>query len=97
MGETGEALQAILEQILRVDEVLSNISAAAEAQNRELQGVNNAMTRLRDLTSQNIEVADASRDASTELAEGAQRLSGLVSEFDLHAPQDAHPLESRAA
>ncbi|WP_343503238.1 methyl-accepting chemotaxis protein [Alloyangia pacifica] len=97
VGETGEALQAILEQILRVDEVLSNISAAAEAQNRELQGVNNAMTRLRDLTSQNIEVADASRDASTELAEGAQRLSALVSEFDLRAPQDGHPPQSRAA
>ncbi|SDH88443.1 methyl-accepting chemotaxis protein [Alloyangia pacifica] len=89
VGETGEALQAILEQILRVDEVLSNISAAAESQNRELQGVNAAMTRLRDLTSQNTEVADASRDASTELAEGAQRLSALVSEFDLRVPEQA--------
>ncbi|WP_319003722.1 methyl-accepting chemotaxis protein [Alloyangia pacifica] len=89
VGETGEALQAILEQILRVDAVLSNISATAEAQNRELQGVDSAMMRMRDLTSQNTEVADASRDASTELAEGAQRLSALVSEFDLRAPRGA--------
>ncbi|WP_338092582.1 methyl-accepting chemotaxis protein [Salipiger mangrovisoli] len=86
VGETGEALQAILEQILRVDEVLTTISAAAEVQNRELQGVNDAMISLRDLTSQNTEVADASRDASTELAEGAQRLSTLVGEFNLNAP-----------
>ncbi|WP_353473728.1 methyl-accepting chemotaxis protein [Salipiger sp. H15] len=97
VGETGEALQAILEQILRVDEVLSNISAAAEAQSRELQGVNNAMIQLRDLTSQNTEVADASRDASTELAEGAQRLSALVSEFDLGGAERAPASVGRAA
>ncbi|MCA0997448.1 methyl-accepting chemotaxis protein [Alloyangia pacifica] len=96
VGETGEALQAILEQILRVDEVLSTVSAAAEAQSRELQGVNDATARLRDLTSQNTAVADASRDASTELAEGAQRLAALVAEFDLGAPQ-ATQTRSQAA
>jgi len=86
VGETGDALEAILDQIRRVDEVLSGVSDAAEGQSRELQAINGAMRSLSDLTTQNTEVADASRVSSTELAERAQHLARLVGEFDLGKP-----------
>ncbi len=97
VGETGEALQAILDQILRVDDVLTGVSEAAEAQSRELQEVNAAMTQLNELTDQNTAVADASRVASTELADGAQRLARMVGEFDLGRQEHSRMRGARAA
>ncbi|MCR8550794.1 methyl-accepting chemotaxis protein [Salipiger sp. P9] len=96
VGETGDSLEAILDQIRRVDQVLSGVSTAAESQSRELQGVNSAMRRLSELTAQNTAVADASRDSSSDLAERAQHLAQLVAEFDLGRPgTGAPPLSAR--
>ncbi|MBY6002813.1 methyl-accepting chemotaxis protein [Salipiger bermudensis] len=83
VGETGQALQTILEQIRRVDQVLSGVSSAADGQSRELEEINSAIHRLNELTSQNGGAAEGSRDSAHEIAERAQHLAGLVSEFEL--------------
>lgn len=87
VGETGEALQEILDQILKVDNVLSDVSTAAEAQSRELRGVNDSIGQLRDLTSQNTAVADASLTSSNDLADRARRLAQIVGEFQLEGAE----------
>lgn len=90
VGETGRALQTILEQIRKVDEVLSGVSTAADGQSRELEEINDAIRRLNELTAQNGTAAEGSRDSSHEIAERVQHLAALVSEFELEAsgPED---------
>ena len=85
VGETGRALQTILEQIRKVDEVLSGVSAAADGQSRELEEINDAIRRLNELTAQNGTAAEGGRDSSHEIAERVQHLAKLVSEFELEA------------
>ena len=85
VGETGQSLAAILDQIRRVDRVISEVSFAAEGQARELQEINMSMRQLSDLTGQNTKVADSSRETASELEERSQHLGALLSEFDLGA------------
>ncbi|WP_417742145.1 methyl-accepting chemotaxis protein [Salipiger sp.] len=85
VGETGRALQTILEQIRKVDEVLSDVSTAADGQSRELEEINDAIRRLNELTAQNGTAAEGGRDSSHEIAERVKHLAALVSEFELKA------------
>lgn len=96
VDETGEALGAICDQVLKVDETLARVAEAADGQTRELRDVGATMKTLRDLTAQNTAVADDSRTASTDLADESGRLAALVGEFRLSDPARA-PRGARAA
>jgi methyl-accepting chemotaxis protein len=83
VGQTGQALQAIVAQVAKVDDTLASVSDAAAGQARDLSDVNVSMESLRDLTNRNSQVADDCRTSSNDLAGHAQKLGRIVSEFNL--------------
>lgn len=83
VGEAGTALNAIFEEIMRVDDVLDRVSAASERQVGSLREFAGSMTRINDLAGQNTEMAEATARASVETAESARQLSGLIGDFTL--------------
>ncbi|MEM1274814.1 MAG: nitrate- and nitrite sensing domain-containing protein [Pseudomonadota bacterium] len=98
VGEAGTALNSIFEEIMRVDDVLSRVSEAAERQVGSLQEFAGSMARINDLAGQNTEMAEATARASVETAEGARRLSALIGDFKLGSGSpDATGATTRAA
>ncbi|WGW04969.1 methyl-accepting chemotaxis protein [Tropicibacter oceani] len=99
VDRSGAELQAIIDQILRIDGALSDVNAAAKDQSRDLVALEGTMQELRELTGQNLSLADSSQTSSDELAGVAQALMKIVSDFNLEgdSPEGAgDPLRDAA-
>ncbi len=81
VGETGEALERILERIREVSAVVNGIASGASEQSAGLQQVNVAVNQMDQVTQQNAAMVEQSTAAAHSLAENAQELSRLISGF----------------
>ncbi|WP_136440016.1 methyl-accepting chemotaxis protein [Pacificoceanicola onchidii] len=97
VDRTGEELQSIIEQILKIDESLSTVTEVAGSQVRDLGDLKNTMQDLRDLTGQNLALADQSQNNSDSLRGVAQSLSSIVSGFNLVRRAAKSPSSEQAA
>lgn len=82
-GEVLESLQQINQQIGRVTNVMSEISASAEQQSQGVSQINVAVEQLNGVTQQVAANAEESASAATELESQAQTLRTTISTFQL--------------
>ncbi len=70
--------------------MVSDIAAGAQEQSTGLNQVNTAINQMDQMTQQNAAMAEQSTAASQSLSQEAQRLSGLIGQFQVgQAPEPA--------
>ena len=83
VGETGSSLTRIVEQVMRLNALVSEIAASAREQATGIGEVNVAVNQMDQVTQQNAAMVDQTTVASQGLATEATELSGLIGRFKL--------------
>ncbi|MBI5334450.1 MAG: Tar ligand binding domain-containing protein [Burkholderiales bacterium] len=90
VGQAGDTMQAVVQQVARVNDLLSEISAASHEQSTGIGQVGDAVTQLDQVTQQNAALVEESAAAAESLRVQAAALIRLVEVFKLE-PQSAAP------
>jgi methyl-accepting chemotaxis protein len=85
VGETGKALTRIVTQIAEINGVVTDIAASAQEQATGLNEVNTAVNQMDQVTQQNAAMVEESTAASYALAQEAEELTRIMSEFKVGA------------
>jgi methyl-accepting chemotaxis protein len=93
VGQTGQALQRIVDRVAEIDGLVSEISASAQEQASGLHQVNAAINQMDQVTQQNAAMVEQSTAASHALAQEVEALSASLSRFHLG---DRAPVMQRA-
>ncbi|HEY8065522.1 MAG TPA: methyl-accepting chemotaxis protein [Methylosinus sp.] len=83
VAETGASLHRIVEQVNRIDVVVTGIAASAEAQSTSLREVNTAVQEIDQVTQKNAAMSEETNAASRSLAEDSAELIQLVTQFKI--------------
>lgn len=98
VGDTGQALERIVDQITRLTAIAREISASSQEQSSGLQQVNIAVTQMDQVTQQNAAMVEQSTAASHSLAQDARELDRMMGQFSLEdAAMDARGQQQRLA
>ena len=81
VGQTGEALKRIANQVGDINAIVGEIAASAQEQSTALADVSTAVNQMDQLTQQNVAMVEESTAASHSLAQEAQHLTSLVGRF----------------
>lgn len=95
VGETGAALARIVEQVARLNDLVSSIAAAAQDQATGLAEVNIAVNQMDQVTQQNAAMVEETTAASHSLTGEAAELARLVGKFQIgqgEEPQAKRPI-----
>ncbi len=95
VAATGKALGRIVEQVAKLNDLISEIAASAREQATGLDQVNNAVNQMDQVTQQNAAMVEQTTAASHSLAHEADTLARLVGQFKVDR-QGAPPV-ARAA
>ncbi len=90
VGETGKALDRIVEQVSRLNGLISDIAGSAQEQSTGLSEVNTALNQMDQVTQQNAAMVEEATAASHSLATEAEALSRLVGEFRIDGAGGSH-------
>jgi methyl-accepting chemotaxis protein len=82
---TGQALGRIVEQVVKLNGLVTEIAGAAQEQAVGLQQVNTAMTTMDRATQENAAMVEQSTAASHSLVDEAETLARLVGQFRIGA------------
>jgi methyl-accepting chemotaxis protein len=85
VADAGSTMDEIVASVQRVADIIGEITAAAGEQSAGIGNVNSAVTQLDSMTQQNAALVEQSAAAAESLREQAERLSGVVGTFKLHA------------
>ncbi len=85
VGETGKALARIVEQVNRLNVLVSDIASSAREQATGLAEVNSAVNQMDQVTQQNAAMVEQTTAASHSLASEAEALARLVGQFQIGA------------
>ena len=102
VGESGEALRRIVEQVVHVNALVSEMAQATEQQSIGIEQVNVAVSQMDQVTQQNAAMVEKSTAATRHLVAETQSLASAVGFFSmarearLAAPK-ARAAEQRAA
>jgi methyl-accepting chemotaxis protein len=94
VGDTGNALSRIVEQVTRLNGLVMDIAASAQEQATGLGQVNSAVNAMDQTTQQNAAMVEQSTAASHGLAHEAEELARLVGQFSIGAVEQAQPAAS---
>lgn len=83
MGEAGHAISTIISSVADIGDHLKAIAQAASEQATALQEVNNAVSTIDQGTRQNAAMVEKTSAASSDMAQQARQLKGLLNEFTL--------------
>ena len=83
VGDTGAALQRIVEQILQINALVFEISQAAEQQASSISQVNTAVGQMDQVTQQNAAMVEESTAAAHSLAHETEELRELMAFFSV--------------
>ncbi len=100
VGQTGEALNRIVERVAEIDSLVSEIAASAQEQAVGLAQVNTAVNQMDQVTQQNAAMVEQSTAASHSLAQEAEALQASVTRFrigDTVPAARAAPVEPKPA
>jgi methyl-accepting chemotaxis protein len=86
--QAGSTMSEIVRSVLRVTDIMGEISAASLHQIAGIEQVNSAMGQMDGTTQQNAQLVDEAAAATQSLQEQAVHLEELVSVFRLTAAQD---------
>jgi methyl-accepting chemotaxis protein len=81
VGESGQALKRIVEQVMQINAVVGEMAQAAEQQAVGIEQVNSAVSQMDQVTQQNAAMVEESTAASRNLASETTTLTELVSFF----------------
>jgi methyl-accepting chemotaxis protein len=81
VGQTGQALQRIVDRVAEIDGLVSEIAASAQEQATGLQQVNTAVNQMDQVTQQNAAMVEESTAASHSLSQEAESLAASVARF----------------
>lgn len=91
VGQTGDALTAIVTQVHEVDENIAMISDAAAEQNSGLNEVAKAISSIDESTQENAQMVKNTTTESQELSANAQRLADLMAQFKFERRRKPRP------
>jgi methyl-accepting chemotaxis protein len=97
VGQTGHALQRIVEQVALLNALVGEIAASAREQATALGEVNSAVNQMDQVTQQNAAMVEEATAASHSLEGEAAELSRLVGAFQIGAVETAHQTHKPAA
>ncbi len=83
VGQTGEALAAIMAQVAEIDGIVGEIASSAQEQATGLDQVNTAVNQMDQVTQQNAAMVEESTAASHALAQETGELGRLIGVFRL--------------
>jgi methyl-accepting chemotaxis protein len=95
VGETGKALNAIVERVASIDGLVSQIAQSAREQSAGLGEVNVAVNQMDNVTQQNAAMVGQATAAAAQLKREALELGELMGQFDFG--EMGATLASRAA
>ncbi|HTT99074.1 MAG TPA: methyl-accepting chemotaxis protein [Rhizomicrobium sp.] len=81
VGESGEALKKIVDQVVEINTLVSEMAQAAQQQSTGIEEVNVAVNQMDQVTQQNAAMVEQSTAASRNLASETAELANLVSFF----------------
>ncbi len=81
VGQTGQALRRIVEQVASIDGLVTEIAASAIEQSTGLHEVNNAVNQMDQVVQQNAAMVEEATAASHSLKTEANQLAALVDRF----------------
>lgn len=81
VAQAGATMQEIVESIHKVKDIVNNINAASEEQNRSLLDVNGTMSDVEHATEQNASLVDKMNRSANELRSMAHELVSTVAYF----------------
>ncbi|SMC65026.1 methyl-accepting chemotaxis protein [Fulvimarina manganoxydans] len=85
VGRTGSALDEIMREVVAINDAIQTISASAAEQATSIGEVNVAVSSMDQVTQQNAAMVEQATAASHRLGDEANRLSDLVSTFEMGA------------
>jgi len=85
VSRTGEAMNAIISSVSRVNVLMEHISTASDEQSRGIEQIEKAVTEMDSVTQQNAALVQESAAAAASLEEQVQHLTYSVSTFRLSA------------
>ena len=85
VGETGDSLRRIVEQVMQINALVSEMASAAEQQSTGIEEVNAAVTQMDQVTQQNAAMVEQSTAAARNLAAETAELKDRVSFFSVTA------------
>jgi len=97
--DAGSTMTEIVASVQRVTDIIGEISAAALEQSTGIGSVNEAVTRLDQMTQQNAALVEESAAAAESLKDQAHRMTSVVASFQLggHVSAPAARVASRPA
>lgn len=99
VGDTGSALNTIVEAIANIDALVAEIAASTREQATGMSEVNTAVNVMDQVTQQNAAMVEQSTAAAAGLRSEAASLDGLLSNFEFasqdNSAQGAPPVTSR--
>jgi len=96
VGESGKALNNIVEQVQHINSLVSEMAMAAEQQSTGIEEVNKAVGQMDQVTQRNAAMVEESTAASRHLASETQTLRELVSFFNVDfVPREVKRAEPR--
>ncbi len=96
--QAGQAMDEIVSSVRRVSDLIGEITASSSEQRDGIAQVNVAVTQLDQMTQQNAALVEESAAAASSLRDQAQRLSEVVSVFNVgYQPPTPAPATPRPA
>ncbi|QQQ20130.1 methyl-accepting chemotaxis protein [Brevundimonas vitis] len=89
VGQTGEALTAIVGRVLEINGLMAEITASAQEQSTALSQINTAVNQMDQATQQNAAMVEQSTAASHSLTQETDQLAKLVGRFQVSGIRDA--------
>ena len=86
VGQTGEALQRIVDRVAEIDGMVAEIAATAQQQSVGLAQVNTAVNQMDQVTQQNAAMVEETTAAASSLKSEAGELTRLIAGFHTGAP-----------
>jgi methyl-accepting chemotaxis protein len=81
VGETGDALKRIVDQVVQINALVSEMASAADQQSTGIEEVNAAVAQMDQVTQQNAAMVEESTAAARNLAAETGELNDLVAFF----------------
>ncbi|GAA0525252.1 methyl-accepting chemotaxis protein [Rhizomicrobium palustre] len=97
VGETGQALKRIVDQVLEINGLVGEMAQAAEQQSTGIEQVNAAISQMDQVTQQNAAMVEESTAASRNLASETKALTQMVQFFSVGETRAAAPVVARPA
>ncbi|MFG6487029.1 methyl-accepting chemotaxis protein [Roseateles sp. BYS78W] len=89
VAEAGQAMQEIVEQVRKVNDLIGEIAGTTGEQSRGIEQINTAVTQMDQVTQQNAALVEEGAAAASSLAHQARSLSEAVAMFRVGSTHQA--------